>query len=107
MAAHFFLSDELRLTPADRLALFRGDRLRIGAYLANPELAIPHEGDVTPLATERRIEFTFLGIRQPHHIAAQARKIEVTVERDQHARTIFGPLIIDNARSNFGDGVLI
>ena len=47
-------------------------------------------------AAQRGIEFAFLGIGQPHDLAADAREIEIAIQRDQHARTILGPLIVDD-----------
>ena len=84
-ALHFFLSDELGLAPADRIAFLRRDRFGLSADLADPQLPVPDEGNILAGIADDRVELAFLGVGQPRDRAVERCEIEVAIERHQHA----------------------
>ena len=95
---HFLLRDEFGLAPADRLGLAcRGDRLGFAAHRAGPQPPVAHEGDIAALARQLGVEFGAFGVGQAGDGSVEPRKIEIAVERHQHARPVARPLIGNDA----------
>ena len=97
-AAHFLLSHELGLAPADRVAFLGRDRRRLFAEFADPQLPLAHERCVALARRQRRIKLAFLGIGQAGHLAVELGEIEIAIQRHEHARPVARPLIGDDPR---------
>ena len=97
VAAHFFLSDEFRLAPADGIVFLGGYWCGLFSDLTNPQLPVANEGYKAAIGAELRIELAFLGLRQTSDRAIELSQIQIAIERHEHARPIACPLIVDDA----------